>query len=127
MLGVLLLAVAGCGDSEEDRVKETLDTYFEAFVDSEGDKACELLSDEARRDVVRQVGSQVGTKSCGDAMDRVRATLDAESVDALEAAEVQRVQIDGDRATVTLETDGRSTDAQMERVGGDWRVSAVPG
>ena len=128
MLGVgVLLAVAGCGDSEEDRVKETVDTYFEAFVDSEGDKACELLSDEARRDVVRQVGDQIGTKNCGDAMNRVRATLDTESVEALRGAQVQRVEIEGDRATVTLETNGRSTDAQMERVGGDWRVSAVPG
>ena len=127
LIAAALVALPGCGESEEDKVADTIQSYLKAFTEGDGEKACGFLSEDTRRAFVAQVGTLLRTNDCGRALEQVRKGVRRQALDALKEARVSNVKVDGERATATVEARGRSSRTELAKTEGDWKISDVPG
>jgi hypothetical protein len=93
---VLAAGLSGCFHTEEAKVVGAYRDFIDAYGDSDGDRACELLTDEAQR----ELAERNDTESCEDAVsDEDRPNFEdgflAKSRDAVGEDDVE---LDGDRA-----------------------------
>jgi len=100
----------------------TVRDYFIALAAREGDKACSLLTNGARRQAIAivQTSKKTTFKSCAPALRAAVAPADA---DALVPADVEitKSTVDGDRAKVRVK---RSVlDIELTRLRGRWYIS----
>jgi hypothetical protein len=123
VMGLALLA-AGCGggSSAEDVVRD----HLAAIVDQDGAQACDLLTDDLRRDIERAPAALPAGRSCADVMTLAAGLnpgLTAEDVDDL-AIEVEE---SGDEAVASLENplSRRSETVDLVKVDGDWRIATL--
>ncbi len=102
----LVLGLAGCGGetTEEDKVRSALVDFSHAFADADGDKACELMTDEFK--VLFASNTDTDAKDCPAAVRTAAARLDKPTADALRAVKV--------------------TERHHHRRQGDWPRSAGP-
>lgn len=54
-----IAAIAGCGASDEDEVKDTVRSYLSAVADGDGDEACDQLTGDAKRQFADSIAAQV--------------------------------------------------------------------
>jgi hypothetical protein len=128
---VVALAVTGCGGDDGSpgggEVDEVVADYAQAFGGGDGDRACELLTEEAREAFVKRVSSVVGTTDCAEAMTKLQSFAGPSITGPFEDATVENVQVDGDRATADLVADGHSEEVTLENVDGEWLLTRAPG
>ena len=116
--------LAGCGASDEEQAADTVRTYLEAFVDGNGQRACEQLTDAVQRRIVdgfSEGAPSAGITSCEQA---IGAIADQRSTQLAEPVEikVERVTVDGDRATVRMR--GATDDAELTKTdNAGWLIS----
>lgn len=137
LLGVL---TAGCGgDDANDSadVSGVVTSYLNALADSDGTAACELLTDEARApldspadpDAAGEVLQTDGpVSSCEEALSAFGDLMPAKSKEDLVAAGEDpavedSVEIDGDKATLTLFSGAAEQSTPLELVDGEWRIA----
>ena len=117
---VSLLLLAGCGKSPEDKVADTINTWMDALVDRDGDKACGQMtaagSEEFGTIVGNFVGDQPGPRSCEETVE----LLGEAAREAFGEPKVSDVRIDGDRATA--KATGAPPRIDLRREGDDWRI-----
>ena len=104
-LAVGMLAGSGCteNESEEAKVESVVTSFLADAADGKGDEACEALTGEAVR-YVSTVGALVETEaSCPDAVETLSGQFAAEEKEALKSADVKRVSVKDDRATIARE------------------------
>jgi hypothetical protein len=130
-------ALAGCGGgqppSQSERVTTVVRSFLTAQADGDGEAACALLTPAAQQRLVavvarRAAGLGAAPGSCAEAVGLVRAVAPAKLLTAIRRAHVQRVAVQGDRATATV-VDGQAFPAQravLEQRDGAWRIAAVP-
>ena len=116
-----LLAVvpflAGCGESGD--VEKRVDALYEALAAKDARRVCGMLTAEQRRILAR------GGRECADVMGLGLRFLDG-ALPRLRDAEVTDVEVDGDRATATVERpEGRENRIGLRKEGGRWQVSAL--
>ena len=131
ILAALTAAVlAGCGGgSDEDQVREVASDFTAAFADSDAKRACELMTSEAKQQIVKAAAA-LGGGECEKTMSAATGLLDESQKDALRDAEITKVTISGDRAEVTQSADvGDSGDGPMQlaKRGDRWLVDADEG
>jgi hypothetical protein len=128
---VVALALAGCGGGDEapssGEVDDVVADYAHAFGGGDGERACELLTDEARDAFVKRVSSVVGTTDCAEAMAKLQSFAGPTITGPFEDATVEDVEVDGDRATADLVADGHTEEVTLESVDGDWLLTRAPG
>ena len=90
-VAVVACCMAACGSSEEDRVKEAITAFYDAAADGDGDEACEQLTPAAR--------TPAGGLRCEDTIDQIGRFSGENAERRLDAVEVRRVRVTGDRAT----------------------------
>jgi hypothetical protein len=113
----------GCGGSDDDP-EDVVRTYLEAVADGDGEKACDQLTGEAKRQAVDFLSSQApefGATSCEDGLDQLSENLGEDEKDILREPGEATVEIDGDSATVTFEE--ATTPAELTKSGDDWLIS----
>ncbi len=116
------IAVAGCGKSDEDKVRETVDEYIGALAKGDGAKACGLVSKEANE----QIKTQSKAKDCATAIEKFTGSKQGAAVKkAFEEAKVQKVEVKEKKATATIEVEGETAPLPLEKVGDDWKLSSV--
>jgi hypothetical protein len=118
---VLAVAAAGCGRSDEQKVRDTLSTFQRATADKDYDKLC---SDVLAKQLVDRL-SAVGLP-CQVALQRGLGSVTAPRLD------VRRVRVRGDVALAQVRTSAAgqapSTDTiRLIRQGDDWRVATLSG
>lgn len=120
--GALALAPTGCGgSSDQTQVRGTLKAYFGAVVRGDGRGACARLSRSGRRDLLRSVA---GAQTCEQAVAQYRAGLTPAQRAQLRAVRVERVAVEGDRATAYVSGVAGVRSGSLEREGGSWKVAA---
>ena len=129
---MLVLAVAGCGGGDDappdsEAVSDAVTGYAHAFGGGDGDKACELLTPEARDAFVKRVTSLVGTTDCAEAMTKLQSFAGPNVTGPFQDATVRGVQVDGDRATADLVAGGHTEQVTLEKHDGDWLLTKAPG
>lgn len=120
--GVLLTGASGCGGaSDQERVRTTLKAYFGAVVQGDGRAACARLSRSGRRDLIRSVAA---SRTCEQAVTQYQAGLTPAQRTQLRAVRVERVTVDGDRATAYVSGVPGVRSGALEREDGEWKVAA---
>jgi Domain of unknown function (DUF4878) len=121
------LAAPGCGGGASDDVKSAVKSYLNAFVDGDGAKACSLMTDATRRQFVEKTKAITKSTDCSLAIEAIRTQAGAEVTAALAKLKFTNVKVNGNRATVTLESGGSKSTATLVKEGGGWKVSGAPG
>lgn len=109
------LIAAGCGGDDPDESgagspEDTVNSYIAAGQDGDGERVCELLTDDSV-DLLEQFGGG----ECAD--------IAAEDVSDLpDDFEIGDVQEDGDSATVQVTGDGDEISIPLTKEGDDWKI-----
>jgi hypothetical protein len=98
-------------------VTATFQDYFEAVADGDGDTACGLLTEDAQSEILEEVGGG----DCEEAVEQAEEELNDDQKDELRDIEPEEVDVDGDRATISVE--GADGEVELEREDGEWRIS----
>jgi ketosteroid isomerase-like protein len=102
------LALAGCQQSEQDRVRDAVTAYLHAYADGDAKAVCALLAPELRE--AFKEGCEARIKKQSDALsEREREALHAQKVGSVSVAgDTARVRIEGSKSVGTLrKVDGR--------------------
>jgi hypothetical protein len=99
-----MLAASGCTDeSDEAEVEGVVTSFLADAADGNGDEACEALTGDAVR-FVSTIGALAQTDaSCPDAIETLSGLFAADEKEALKSADVKRVSVADDRATIARE------------------------
>ncbi len=101
---LMLLGVA-CSeeDTEEAKVEAVVKDFFINAADGKGSEACSALTGDAVR-YVSTIGVVAQTSaSCPDAVNALSGQFAADEKEALKGADIKRVSVSGDRATIARE------------------------
>src|SRR4051812_40478551 len=88
VLLLLVLVIVGCG-SKEGQVRDAVESYLSALADGDGEKACEQLNGETKR----QIADATGESTCADAVARLGKDLGSDEKSKLKDAEVVNVKV----------------------------------
>ena len=110
--GVVLVS---CGGSEEDKAGESAEDYAEAFVDGDMKRACELMTGESKRALLK-AGMALGN-NCEKLMQAYRDSLDKGELRQFDDFEVVSVKVDGDTAQVKDNSGDSNT---LRKVDSEW-------
>jgi hypothetical protein len=139
---LILAAVAGCGggqkplspEQERQQIAHILHSYLHAQVSGDGQSACALLTSTAQSEltgIVLKYGRGVikARPSCQYAVKLVQAVAGQKLLQALSAARIERIQVEGDRATARILDSGAFPPQQvsLQRSGNTWKIAGVPG
>jgi hypothetical protein len=122
-LAVLALLAPGCGGSDPD---EAVRDYLDAVVAQDGERACDQLTDELRREIERAPAARGQGRTCAGVMELMAGlnpALTKQDVEELDIA----VEEDGDRAVATLQSPlaRREETIDLVDIDGDWRISTL--
>ncbi len=112
----LVLALAGCGQSGEPSVRETVKKFYGAVANGDGKAACRFLTPRARRQAAfRSEGEELGS-SCVKNLSNERVGVPSTITPAV---------IDDDSATATVEgvEQGQPRTLSLIKQDGEWRIS----
>jgi hypothetical protein len=128
---VVLLA-AGCGgsgdsSSEPDAAGAAVTEFAKAFGASDGARACDRLTSAAQATFIKRVQVLTPARDCPTAIERVHDAAGAQVTGAFSTAKASDVKVKGDVATARLTAGGHSTLVRLEKQGGRWRLTSVPG
>jgi hypothetical protein len=119
--GGLALGLAACGGSDSDDVQSALSDYNSAVANKDAGKACDLLSDAAKK--------TIGGKSCEATLKSGFALLNAKQLDAFKNTDIKAVKVSGDKATATItfpKDSGVPDQTQtLVKENGDWHLQAA--
>jgi hypothetical protein len=114
-LGLTMIALAGCGASEERQVRDTMDAANRAFLDGDGKKVCSLLTPETRDTVGEFEGD------CASAIERARSNVPANVMSkAFAKTHIRSVKITGRAAVVEYE--GGLHNSTLRKMAGRWLI-----
>ncbi len=125
-----LILAAGCGGggktSDADSVKATWKTAATAAVDGQGTAFCKLVTDAGKAQITART-----QLPCEDSIRLLASQLSDADKAKIKAADITRVSVSGDKATVTYATTptlatlgftGRTT---LSKSGGDWLLVGI--
>jgi hypothetical protein len=105
MAALMVILGAACSkkDTEEAKVTAVVKDFFTDAADGQGAEACSYLTGDAVR-YVSTVGVVAQTSaSCPDAVKTLSGQFSADEKKALKGADIKKVSVSGDRATIARE------------------------
>jgi len=118
---VAALGLAACGSDDEGAVKERVNGVYDAFAAKDGKKVCSSLNEEAKKSLT-QGASQGKKQSCEDVMKFVFGIAGKE-LQGIGDAKVSKVDLKGDKGTVTIKYKGKSEKIGVAKSDGEWLIS----
>ncbi len=116
----LAVGLTACGGSDSDDVKSALQDYNNAVADKDASKACDLLSDKAKKTIG-------GT--CEQRPNQGFSLLTAKQLGAFKKTEITNIKVSGDSATATItfpKDSGVPPQKQaLVKENGDWHLQAA--
>ncbi|MFL5877139.1 MAG: hypothetical protein ACJ76T_14820 [Solirubrobacteraceae bacterium] len=117
----LALGLTACGGSDSDDVKSSLQDYNNAVGDKDAGKACDLLSDAAKK--------TIGGKSCEQTLKSGLALLNRKQLAAFKDTTIKNIKVKDDKATATISfPKGSGVPDQTQTLvkeGGKWHLQAA--
>lgn len=123
VLACLTVVATGCGQSDKDKVKSTVQSYIDGLAKKDGKKVCDALVPS----VQVQVKQRSTAKDCPTAIDKFEASSNGKSVaPAFKTAKVTAVAVKGSDATASISlkvgTSTTSTTIPLQKVSGSWKI-----
>jgi hypothetical protein len=94
VVGGLALGLSACGGSDADDVQSALSDYNQAVANQDAGKACNLLSDAAKK--------TIGGKSCETTLQAGFRLLQPKQLAAFKNTEIKTIKVNGNKATATI-------------------------
>lgn len=122
----LAILIAGCGSSgssDEAAIEETVKGYFHALAHGDGTTACSQLTGDLARRLFEEGLLQLpelAPTSCATVIEGLAGSVGGDERAALETVEVDRVRVNGSRATATVVG---GTQAELEKIDGRWYIA----
>jgi hypothetical protein len=132
LLLVVAAVASGCGGggdkgSDQQQVSTAVTDFAHAFGKGDGEKACSLLTSNARNTFVTRIASLVGTRDCTEAIAKLPGLAGPNVTGPFQTATVSKVTVSGDNATAVLTAAGHSAQVALQKSDGDWLLTHVPG
>jgi cyclophilin family peptidyl-prolyl cis-trans isomerase len=124
LLAVSALA-AGCGSSDEDKVKSVLKDYNAALVDGNGKKACGLFTSSGQKRLaasLKAIAPSSKSNDCAQLVRDVSATITDANGKRIKAIKIRDVKVDGGKASAMS-----GVQTQLAKDGGDWKITDFAG
>jgi hypothetical protein len=123
LVALVVAMLVGCGETNRDEIENAVRSFDSALAESDGRKACDLLSASARVEIERR-------QDCA----KLAAGLSrpgrhiAPEVRALASGKVSDVTVDGTDATAQVQAPGGypKRSVELEETEGGWKVSDTP-
>ena len=116
----MAVAIASCGASEEDRVRDAALEYSQAFLDGRMQVVCDSMTETSRQAVIELAPVLGGGKSCRALMDNLRGRMSDVDLAPVNEVQIVAVTIRGDTATVRDNVFGPTI--ELRKQAGEWRV-----
>ncbi|MEX1141503.1 MAG: hypothetical protein WEB79_04245 [Thermoleophilaceae bacterium] len=116
----------GEGASEQERARATVERLYDAMAEMDADAVCAQLSDAAQEQIA-QGGLGSKGETCAEGFEGFfQAAEDAGGLEAPLNAEVRKVDVDGNRASATVQFGpGRRGQVPLVKVDGEWKLEAA--
>jgi hypothetical protein len=124
---VLAIALAGCGASESDKVRSTVEGYAHALGAGNGAEACSKLAGQSQQRVVQALGRQFHSGNCGEVVSSAMKLLSSAQRKLFTDASVGDVRVTGKTATATVRLKGAPISIEASKIGGKWLISSAAG
>jgi hypothetical protein len=115
----------GGGGDERAAVRKTVDTYVAAFVKGDGRAVCDQLTETARYAVI-VAAAGVGGSDCVTAVEQSYKLAGPKVIQLVRKIHVGRVDVKGKTARVMLRAGDQDSIAELEKVGGGWKIASLP-
>jgi hypothetical protein len=113
---VLVVAGAGCGQSDQEKARDAVQDYVDARNDEDFERVCELYADSFKE--------QLGADDCPAFVEEQTAGLEAQDL------EIVSVRVNEERAIAELDAAGESgaptrIGLVLEEQDGDWKITGL--
>jgi Domain of unknown function (DUF4878) len=115
----LALFAAGCGDSDSDKAKSTVEDYLAAVTKGDGDKACSLITDQTKKNIEK------GGRKCGETISALNKGPGRQVLQAFKDAKVENVKVNGDRATADIKVKSLTQKTNLRKEDGKWKLDST--
>ena len=124
VLGVLVLAGCGGGESPESAALKEEKKTGELFVEGNGAGFCEQLTGKESRAIIEKYGEEVGSADCGKIMDAIFKLIGPDEVATIEeeVSEITTGDVKVHGKTATIEWPHSEPD-QLIEAGGHWYLN----
>jgi hypothetical protein len=113
-----LVAVAGCGASDEEQVRQTIERFYRASAEGDGREACDQLSPGAL--------AGTGLEDCQAAIDQLGELGGPETRRRLAEVAVRQVRVEGERASALVQVAGQTpVTLALRKVDGEWKLESL--
>jgi hypothetical protein len=117
----LAVPVAGCGGGggDQDDIQGVVDDFSSALLDTDGNKVCDLLTENA----IKELTGGTSRDDCAKVIDDAGDPSDDDRKQ-LENPEVTDLKVDGDTATAKVQTEGDDdpSGTKFRKVDGEWLI-----
>lgn len=118
--------MGACGGSDEDEIRDTVDTYLHAVAKGDGQTACAQLNGEGEGELIagtaRQLPAQLATTDCAEIIALLSGALSQNERDLLRDALIDEIVVSGDKASVSVI--GASVEPRLVESDGSWLISS---
>ena len=140
LAAVLLVATAvSCGDdsdggggsgggSESEQVRSAVDGLYEDLGDYDAAGVCERMTPKARDQLAQgAVGAKAGDgATCAESFGKfLDLAKESGGLKRTLTAEVRKVEVDGDKATVTVAFGAQKGPLPLEKIDGEWKIGIL--
>jgi ketosteroid isomerase-like protein len=129
LCAALAVAAGACGqdEGEASAVRAAAREYFAALAQGDARRACELLTDDVRKQFVARVAAITSAPDCESALQTLLKGRGGNLVKRVaRVARIGDVKVDGDTATAKLSSNAQEVDVRLRRQDGAWRVDEPP-
>jgi hypothetical protein len=125
----LTVALLGCGQSDTDKARSTVQSYVDGLASKDGRKVCDQLA----LSVQAAVQQRSKSKTCAAAVERFESSADGRQVAAaFNTAKVDQVNVKGKVASAKLHLTvpggaPTNTTIPLEKDGDNWKITQAAG
>lgn len=113
--------------ADQTAVRATVEAYLAAFVQADGVRGCELLTQRSREAFLARVRDTVSADACPAAFTQVAQATPELTLGALRSAQIGAISVTGTTAAADVAVAGTTLRFELEHQQGGWRVANLPG
>jgi hypothetical protein len=107
--------------AEEEEIRAAVQDYLGGLATENAPQVCDALTEQAQRVLGRDLGIEAG--QCEEAAGEVASFATAQAQQALSDADAVDIEVMGDQATAQVSLAGTTVPIELQRQDGEWRVS----
>jgi hypothetical protein len=125
---VLGIVLAGCGRDSEEDASDAASEFLTALSTTSGEDVCAAMTIDAQDSfeaTLRRLGAGAAVSDCEQFVDLSEDFQSEQAENALNAAEVEAVEVDGETAKVSFDTIDLTV--ELIEVDGEWKIDEATG